>query len=57
MQKNLFERVGGEKAVSDLIEMTYDGVLSDDMISHHFNNTDVFQLMESSKSFFGKVAG
>lgn len=36
MEKSLFDRVGGEKGISDIIDGTYDRVLADPLISKHF---------------------
>ena len=56
MEKSLFERLGADKGISDIIDITYEKVLVDPLISKHFDNTDIFQLLDTFKRFFANVS-
>ena len=53
----LYERLGGEPAVSQAVEIFYRKVLSDDRISHFFDDVDMDRQVAKQKSFLTMVFG
>jgi hemoglobin len=51
-QQTLFERVGGEQAVSDLIQDFYDRVLADLELKPFFKNASMDKLRRMQREFF-----
>ena len=51
-QQTLFERVGGEQAISDLIHEFYDRVLADLELKPFFKNASVSKLRRMQREFF-----
>ena len=51
-QQTLFERVGGEQAISDLIHEFYDRVLADPELKPFFKNASVGKLRRMQREFF-----
>ena len=51
----LYERLGGEPAVSQAVEIFYRKVLSDDRISHFFDDVDMDR--QIAKQFDAEVTG
>jgi len=51
-QLTLFERVGGEQAISDLIHEFYDRVLADLELKPFFKNTSMDKLRRMQREFF-----
>jgi hemoglobin len=49
--KSLYERIGGEPAVEAAVDVFYRKVLSDDRISHHFEDVDMNRQREKQKAF------
>ena len=41
MNQSLYERIGGEKAVSAAVGVFYEKVLADDRVNHFFTNMDM----------------
>jgi hemoglobin len=41
MEQTLFEKYGGEETIKTLVDKFYDGVLSNDLIKHFFDKTDM----------------
>ena len=57
MTQSLFERIGGEPAVEAAVDLFYRKVLSDDVISHFFDSTDMDGQRAKQKSFLTMVFG
>lgn len=57
MSASLYDRLGGEPAVSAAVDIFYRKVLSDDRISHFFDNTDMDQQIAKQKSFLTVAFG
>ena len=53
----LFEKLGGEAAVDAAVDIFYRKVLSDDSISHFFDNTDMDAQRAKQKSFLTMAFG
>jgi len=57
----LYERIGGEPAVSAAVDLFYDKVLADSRIKHFFTNTDMVRQRQHQKMFltyaFGGMPG
>jgi hemoglobin len=51
-QQTLFERVGGEKAIAELINEFYDRVLTDPELMPFFKDTAVDKLRRMQREFF-----
>jgi hemoglobin len=51
-QQTLFERVGGEQTISDLIHKFYDCVLADPELKPFFKNTSMDKLRRMQREFF-----
>jgi hemoglobin len=52
MNKTLYERIGGEPAVSAAVEIFYRKVLNDYRINRFFGNTDMDKQIAKQKAFF-----
>lgn len=48
---NLYERIGGDKAVDASLDIFYKKVLDDPLLSVFFKNTDMEVLIQKQKSF------
>ncbi len=57
MSKNLFEQIGGEPAVSAAVDIFYRKVLSDDRISHFFDDVDMERQAAKQKAFLTMALG
>ena len=57
MSNNLYEKLGGEPAVSAAVEIFYRKVLSDDSIAHFFDDTDMDGQIAKQKSFLTMAFG
>ncbi|MDQ8038771.1 MAG: group 1 truncated hemoglobin [Pedobacter sp.] len=57
MSASLYDRLGGEPAVSAAVDIFYRKVLSDDRISHFFDDTDMDQQIAKQKSFLTVAFG
>ena len=51
-QQTLFQRVGGEQAIAELIHEFYDRVLADSELMPFFNDTSVDKLRRMQREFF-----
>ena len=51
-QKTLFERVGGEQAIAELIHQFYDRVSADPELTPFFKNTSMDKLRRMMREFF-----
>ena len=52
-QQTLFERVGGEQAIAEIIHEFYDRVLTDPELKPFFKNTAVDKLRRMQREFIG----
>ena len=57
MNKTLYERIGGEPAVSAAVEIFYRKVLNDYRINRFFGNTDMDKQIAKQKAFFTMAFG
>lgn len=56
-ENTLFERIGGEAAVTAAVELFYRKVLSDYRINRFFGNTDMEAQIAKQKAFFTMAFG
>jgi hemoglobin len=52
-QQTLFERVGGEQTVAELIDQFYDRVVADPERKPFFTNVSMVKLRRMQREFFG----
>ena len=57
MGDSLFEQIGGEAAVDAAVDLFYRKVLTDDSISHFFEDTDMAAQRAKQKSFLTMAFG
>lgn len=57
MTTSLYERLGGEPAVSAAVDIFYRKVLSDDRISHFFEDADMDRQIAKQKAFLTMAFG
>lgn len=57
MTASLYERLGGEPAVSAAVEIFYRKVLNDDRISHFFDDADMDRQIAKQKAFLTMAFG
>lgn len=57
MNASLFERIGGETAVNEAVDIFYRKVLMDDRISHFFDDIDMDVQAAKQKSFLTMAFG
>lgn len=57
MSTSLYQRLGGEPAVSAAVDIFYRKVLSDDRISHFFDDTDMDRQIAKQKAFLTMAFG
>jgi hemoglobin len=55
--KTLYERIGGDAAVNEAVEVFYRKVLMDDRISHFFDDIDMDEQIAKQKAFLTMVFG
>ena len=55
--KSLFERIGGMQAVNAAVDIFYQKVLNDEIISHFFKNTDMKTQAAKQKAFLAYAFG
>ncbi len=56
-EKSLYERIGGEAAVTAAVELFYRKVLSDHRINRFFDSTDMETQIAKQKAFFTMAFG
>jgi hemoglobin len=56
-QSSLYEQIGGEPAMSAAVELFYRKVLSDERISHFFEDVDMERQAAKQKAFLTMVCG
>ena len=54
---SLYEQIGGEPAMAAAVELFYRKVLSDDRISHFFEDVDMERQSAKQKAFLTMVCG
>lgn len=57
MAKSLFERLGGQEAVNAAVDMFYRKMLTDERVSHFFDDLDMEQQILKQKGFLTMVFG
>lgn len=57
MSDSLYQKLGGEAAVTAAVNIFYRKVLQDESISHFFDNTDMQKQMAKQKSFLTMAFG
>lgn len=55
--QSLYEKLGGEEAISKVVDYFYKLVLSDDAVNHFFEHTDMKQQREHQKKFLSFALG
>ncbi len=55
--KTLYEKIGGEPAVDQLIDSFYDRVIKDDVLAEFFKETSMQKLKKMQKEFFTIALG
>jgi hemoglobin len=55
--KSVYEQIGGEPAMAAAVEVFYRKVLSDDRISHFFEDVDMERQAAKQKAFLTMVTG
>lgn len=53
----VFDRIGGNEAVENVVDEFYDRVLNDDRVVHHFEGTDTTALRAHQVQFISAVTG
>ncbi|QSQ12515.1 group I truncated hemoglobin [Myxococcus landrumensis] len=56
-QKSVYEQIGGEPAMAAAVEVFYRKVLSDERISHFFEDVDMERQASKQKAFLTMVTG
>ena len=56
-KRSLYEQIGGEPAMSAAVELFYRKVLSDERISHFFEDVDMERQTGKQKAFLTMVCG
>lgn len=51
----LLDKLGGEEALSLVVDKFYDIMLADPVVNHFFKNTDMPKQRRQQKSFLGMV--
>lgn len=57
VMKSVYEQIGGELAMAAAVEVFYRKVLSDDRISHFFEDVDMERQAAKQKAFLTMVTG
>lgn len=57
MEDNLFERIGGEAAVSATVAKLYEKILNDETLAYFFDDIDINRLRKSQSAFVGMAFG
>ncbi|QBR85399.1 group 1 truncated hemoglobin [Legionella israelensis] len=57
MSESLFDRLGGQNAVNTAVDIFYRKMLTDDRVSHFFDDVDMEQQILKQKSFLTMVFG
>lgn len=56
-EQTLYERIGGEEAITGLIDSFYDKVLADPELAHYFEHTPMEKQRRMQREFFSMAAG
>ncbi len=56
-EKTLYEKIGGEQAVIQLVDSFYTRVLDDELLAEFFKNTSMQRLKNMQKEFFTIALG
>lgn len=54
---SLYERLGGEPAITAVVDKFYDFMMKDDRVNAFFKNTDMVKQRKSQASFITMVTG
>lgn len=54
---SLFEELGGEAAISSVVDKFYDLMMQDPVVNYYFANTDMAKQRQSQKTFITLVTG
>ncbi|WP_133128814.1 group I truncated hemoglobin [Legionella nagasakiensis] len=57
MSESLFDRLGGQEAVNTAVDIFYRKMLTDDRVSHFFDDVDMEQQIIKQKGFLTMVFG
>ena len=53
----LYDKLGGEAAITAVVDYFYELVLADDTVNHFFNNTDMEKQRKHQAKFFSFALG
>lgn len=54
---SIYERIGGEATIASIIEVFYNKITSDPVLSSYFKNANVDKIMRMQKHFFTAATG
>ncbi|MEB8342189.1 group I truncated hemoglobin [Streptomyces endophyticus] len=54
---NIFEQIGGDEAVSAVVDLFYDKVLADPELAHYFTDIGLEGLKDHQRLFIGQALG
>ena len=57
MSETLYDRLGGEDAISAVVDEFYDRVLADEQVAHYFDDVDMDRQRAHQTQFLSTVAG
>jgi hemoglobin len=55
--QTLFQRIGGEKAMTDIVDKFYERVLADDRVKHFFDDVDMEILRQHQNKYLTYLFG
>ena len=56
MSETLFARLGGQNAVNAAVDIFYRKMLTDDRVSHFFDDVDMEKQIQKQKGFLTKIS-
>ena len=57
MSQNLYKKIGGSAAVSEIVVDFYERILNDSSVSNYFEGVDMAQLINHQTNFVAKALG
>ncbi|MGC5326188.1 group I truncated hemoglobin [Brevibacillus sp. SYSU BS000544] len=57
MTTTIYEKVGGEQAIAQIVDTFYEKVLADDRVNHFFKDTDMDKQREHQAKFISHALG
>lgn len=56
-ETTLYDKLGGEEAITAVVDYFYELVLADETVNHFFNNTDMEKQRKHQAKFFSFALG